>query len=364
MSRQLFAYQPAGWTPGAVRSHAFAEPRSSKRWPGLVLAVLLMAGLLSLPAAAAASSSEVNVQDSDPASPAAVETTVFTTLTFPGATNTGVRGITPQGDIVGQYRDSLSLCNHGFLRDDHGTYSKLTTAPGPNTFASGINPAGDIVGYYSSACPASGGGPPPCPGCRGYLLSAGNLTAIDFRGDPSSNTRVQGINSRGDVVGRYTSSDNHVHGFLRSSSGTYTSIDFPGANLTQAFGINARGAIVGFYSENAAPLGCAPCHPFLRTSAGTYTTLTVAAAGASTRVLARGVNNRGDIVGAYDAPNGNGVPFLLERNGTSLSLAVPPGVPPGTADSDAFGINAPGNIVGDYPDSSGMGHGYLLVGAR
>src|SRR5712691_750639 len=124
MSRQLFAHQPAGWTAGAVHSHALAEPRSSKYWPGLVLAVLLMAGLLSLPAAAAASSSEAYVEDSDPASPAAAETPVFTTLTFPGATNTGVRGINPEGDIVGQFRDSLSLCNHGFLRDNHGTYSK------------------------------------------------------------------------------------------------------------------------------------------------------------------------------------------------------------------------------------------------
>src|SRR5258708_23384254 len=34
MSRQLFAYQPAGWTRGAVRIPACGEPRRSKRLPG------------------------------------------------------------------------------------------------------------------------------------------------------------------------------------------------------------------------------------------------------------------------------------------------------------------------------------------
>src|SRR6266852_1346146 len=87
--------------------------------------------------------------------------------------------------------------------------------PGANyTVAQGITPHGDIVGQYISA----GVG-------HGYLLSASSFTTIDFPGANSSYAR--GINPRGDIVGLYVGAG-VTHGFLLSG-GEFASIDVPGA---------------------------------------------------------------------------------------------------------------------------------------
>ena len=241
----------------------------------------------------------------------------------------------------------------GLAQTNAFTTLDATSLGATSTTAIGINPQGDIVGHYTdgSSC------------LHGFLLSAGKYTTLDFPEVPSS-TQALGINPQGDIVGRYTdtTSLHEQHGFLLRS-GTYTTLDFPvpGATLTNALGINPQGEIVGFYSVKpvkSSPFArCVECLPFLRLSDGTYTTPDVSVAGTSPRILARGINPRGDIVGAYDDSQGNGVPFLLERSGNSSNLDVP-----GT-DRDAFGINARGDIVGDYPDSLGIAHGYLLSGA-
>ena len=69
------------------------------------------------------------------------------------------------------------------------------------------------------------------------------FTTIDFPG--ATITDAIGINPRGDIVGFYTLSGT-THGFLLSG-GQFTSIDFPGATATNALGINPRGDIVGQY---------------------------------------------------------------------------------------------------------------------
>jgi len=71
-----------------------------------------------------------------------------------------------------------------------------------------------------------------------------NFTTIDFPG--AASTQPWGINTRGDVVGRYVNSDKTTHGFLLSG-GQYSAIDFPGGTETDAFAINTRGDVVGVY---------------------------------------------------------------------------------------------------------------------
>jgi hypothetical protein len=80
---------------------------------------------------------------------------------------------------------------------------------------------------------------------HGFLLSRGSFTTIDF---PEANlTYVAGINPRGDIVGRYLKAG-VFHGFLLRG-GTFTTIDFPGASANLAYGINAKGNIVGQYGR-------------------------------------------------------------------------------------------------------------------
>jgi len=79
---------------------------------------------------------------------------------------------------------------------------------------------------------------------HGFLLSDGQFSTIDFPG--AINTTANGINPRGDIVGRHDTPDGVSHGYLLSG-GQFNSFDFPGATLTRALGINPRGDIVGRY---------------------------------------------------------------------------------------------------------------------
>ena len=57
-----------------------------------------------------------------------------------------------------------------------------------------------------------------------------------------------GINNLNHVVG-WTSDGANTHG-SRYSPGAYSQIDFPGANMTEAWDINDDGIIVGWYSSS------------------------------------------------------------------------------------------------------------------
>src|SRR6266567_4952490 len=73
-----------------------------------------------------------------------------------------------------------------------------------------------------------------------------HFTTIDFPG--AVLTDAEGINPGGEIVGWYVDSAGKQHGFLLSG-GQFTSIDYPGAIATDARGISPDGDIVGSYSK-------------------------------------------------------------------------------------------------------------------
>jgi probable HAF family extracellular repeat protein len=81
---------------------------------------------------------------------------------------------------------------------------------------------------------------------HGYVLSDGQFTTIDAPAGATL-TLVTGINSRGEIVGRYTT-DGVTHAYLLSG-GQFNTFDYPGATLTGATAISPRGDIVGRYSD-------------------------------------------------------------------------------------------------------------------
>jgi probable HAF family extracellular repeat protein len=81
-------------------------------------------------------------------------------------------------------------------------------------------------------------------------------------------TNAQGINARGDIVGFYTDSAGLNHGF-RWSRGVYSAIDVPNARVTQARGIGPNGEIVGTY-QRVGESGGIPSHGFLLTQPGEF----------------------------------------------------------------------------------------------
>ena len=84
-----------------------------------------------------------------------------------------------------------------------------------------------------------------------------------------------------------------------------------------------------------------------------FTTLDVPG---STRTTARGINASGQIVGDYFDAGGKDHGFLLRR-GSYTTLD-----PPGSIETEAEGINASGQIVGAYETAGGKQYGFLLSG--
>jgi probable HAF family extracellular repeat protein len=74
----------------------------------------------------------------------------------------------------------------------------------------------------------------------------------------------------------------------------------------------------------------------------------------STLTFARGINARGDIVGQFQDANGVFHGFLL-RKGVFSTIDFPD-----ASRTGARGINARGDIVGGFSDGDGIEHGYLL----
>ncbi len=134
----------------------------------------------------------------------------------------------------------------------------------------------------------------------------------------------------------------------------YTSIDFPGAVLTNAQGINAGGEIVGSYNDAGTP---SRTHGYLL-SGGQFRSIDFPGARATN---ARGIGPAGDIVGTYQTQTeSGGVPahgFLLSNRGEFSRIDYP-----GHINTIAQRILPDGTILGCYHDNDTMGsmHGMML----
>jgi uncharacterized membrane protein len=256
-----------------------------------------------------------------------------TTIDVTGAVFTILNGINAAGDVMGTYGDGER--NHAFVM----IKGILTTLdpPGDSSSQGGfINAKGEAVGTYRD------GNPNPKPPDqvnkrRGFIWRKGMFTntSINVPGDhPLFGTVALGINDIGEIVGNYVHEDDkiipgnpdttppippipeHRHGFLRSRTGVFTTIDVPDADYTIAQGINNAGTIVGAYFVS--------------------------------------VNSVADL----DHPHG----FVLS-NGVFTTVDVPD--ERGQAQfTQIFSINAKGEIVGTYFDADGVQHGFLGIPVR
>ncbi|MBL6082779.1 hypothetical protein JMJ56_33040 [Belnapia sp. T18] len=157
--------------------------------------------------------------------------------------------------------------------------------------------------------------------------SAYTFTRITLPGIDSV-PRVYDINNRGDIVGETKALD----GFLLRN-GEVTILDVPGSTRTLAYGVNDRGDVVGTYlDQESSP------HGFLY-SHGDYTSLDVPG---SDYTQLTGINNRGQIVGSASGDETVAGGYVYE-NGAFNKITVP-------GNPDAFlipdGINNQGVIVG------------------
>jgi len=127
-----------------------------------------------------------------------------------------------------------------------------------------------------------------------------------------------------------------------SAQFTFTSIDYPGGTLTTTRGINNHGEIVGAY--RIVP----PRHALL-VKAGKLAPIDPNSVLGTNFSEAFKNNDRGDVVGDYLDDNGFAHGFLL-RKGVLTPIDFP-----GASNTEAHGINDSGTVVGqwDIVDSSG-----------
>jgi hypothetical protein len=235
------------------------------------------------------------------------------------------------GTVVGSINFFSAGQGEGFTETPQGKVTYYC-APGAdcnvyNSYTSftGINDAGTKVGSY-----ATSGSYMSTP--YGFMLKGSTFTSIQEPNAYNQTFAIQ-INKQDTVIGYYDDSAFNDHGYERSSDGTYTTLDYPGAVDTLPLGINDNSEIVGYYQTTNSQ---GPAYGFAYKS-GEWTMLSYP--GAYSTVLS-GVSDAGVIVGGAGYASGPGTAFLYE-NGEFKVVAVPKSYSTGISS-----ISADGLIVG------------------
>jgi len=180
----------------------------------------------------------------------------------------------------------------------------------------------------------------------------GTYTNIDPPG--VTNAAAWGINNDGVIAGRYkTTANPFFHAFLRDENGSYRAIDPPGAIAAEAKGVSDSGNVLGYFCDTA-PCGSISTYQGFLLREGVYSSF-----GSPDRIntWAMRMNGRGQIVGCvHDADTAGSMHGFVDSGGTFTEFAVPM--------SMHNGISPGGKIiVGLYTNASGT-HGYILSNGK
>lgn len=281
----------------------------------------------------------------------------FTTIDFPGATNTQIYGISDSNgvELVGHhfedptdpYSSDVPFRIH--LAGGVPTFTALPLPPGAvGADADGINAAGTIVG---GAVDGAGS-------ISAFILdTSGSFTVFSNTGWP--NTEARAISSTGIVTG-WSMAPNSSVGFIYDpEQATFTPI-LPGASAdTVAQGINAAGQVVGHVDETAGPR-----NGWLRAPNGDITFFQVNGVGTN----ARGINDSGQIAGFVNYPSGIHKGFVTTLTGAPGFEAVSIRDAelleyPGALATYIEGITNTGELAGFWSDGQTW-HGFIATPSR
>ncbi len=175
------------------------------------------------------------------------------------------------------------------------------------------------------------------------------LTTIDVPG--ALVTQINGINSGGTMVGFFGQNLEEPLSGFSYCSGHFTYFNYPGEAVTTPGGINDSNLVVG--SATQLPYGSAPAYGFTYDGA-TFATLQD---GSNYVTYGFGINNASDVVGRTGS-SGEGVAF--EYTGTRYVPIQFPGLCPY---KQAEGINNLGEIVG-YTSCGIYQYGYAVKSGK
>jgi hypothetical protein len=290
--------------------------------------------------------------------------TSYTTFPVPEAApatsgSLSVDGINASGVITGYLYDT-SGNEKGWMRDAEGNITLLvdpldTTTPTANR-ALGINDDGMIVGFFFDTAAGL---------YYGYFYSAGNYETYAVAGQPTgTDTGIGGIdNKKANFCGFVLPPPYTVYQAFVSIHGAVTVFGVEGSSDTQCLAINDSGEAAGFYTDSANVL-----HGWVRSPSGTITTINVPGASTATGTVpcggsaggteVEGINDSGYVSGHYYDTSNNEHGFVRAPNGKFTRLNVP-----GAAQTAGGGINSAGVVVGHWSDSSCNNSGYTATPA-
>jgi probable HAF family extracellular repeat protein len=265
----------------------------------------------------------------------------FSTVDFPGATNTNLYAVNDLGQYVGAsfdaswnpqaiYFDGKSL---GVL-DPGGV---VGTSP---SYAFSLNNFGDIAGGYYDAAGHS----------HGYLYNAGSVTTIDYPG--AVGTLAYGVNDRREVIGVYADTAGSQHAFLLRK-GVYKNIDLTGGVQTVPLSINDWTQIVGEYITVTGTAG----QGYLQRKNGKFTTYDAPGAPANSTYFIS-INNPDQILGTWVDANNLNHNFLL-TGGRYRAFNLPKSLH--ATQASAQTINDFDEIVGWFADAQSVQHGFVAL---
>jgi probable HAF family extracellular repeat protein len=176
----------------------------------------------------------------------------------------------------------------------------------------------------------------------GFTFKGGVYQAFTVPGSLPANLTT-GINMGGEIVGIYADFGDVQHGFL-DKAGVFTNVD-ESSGTTVPYDINDAGTIVGVHQASGTT------HGFSTADGGaSFTDFDVPTA---TETTAAGINSAGAIVGQWVDSAGKSHGFLLS-GGVYTSLDFP--LATSTA---AFGINDSNEIAGFFIDAGNVTHGFI-----
>ena len=189
-----------------------------------------------------------------------------------------------------------------FLWDKEKGMLDLGSLGGASGCAINLNNRGQVVGYSSlaehpGACLTGG------PGCHPFLWDRGVLTDLGTLGGTFGFSNS--VNETGEAVGAATTQgDQAFHAFLWKK-GIMTDLGtVPGDSCSGAFAINSKGQVVGNSGDCSANFFN---HAFLWEDGGPMVDLNTLAVSQSGMQLvwAKDINDRGEIAGLGELPNGD-----------------------------------------------------------
>jgi probable HAF family extracellular repeat protein len=279
-------------------------------------------------------------------------------------------GINIEGEVVGQ--SDLPNSSDAFL-ERGGQMSDLGSLGGTGSSANAINALDDVVGYTTVATldPTSPGGGDQ--EIHAFLRHGGGMSDLGTLGT-GSDSNASGINTFGQVVGWShintgfdpEVSDPDFHAFL-SQRGVMTDLGtLPGGNYSQANAINDIGQVVGFSETGTVDSADAACgnpltfHAIQATVWQRGAVIDLAPFPGDPDSNAFGLNDLGQVVGRSGSGCAStGAALWQHGTVTDLNTVIP-------ANSGWFllrgrAINDFGQITGEGISPNGDTHAYLMT---